>query len=162
MEAWVTHERSHITTRVTPLSLRFDVAMRGVLGIGSSLNELGAAELAEYARSIAFYKKIRPVVQGGVLYRLERLEEFQASVIEYVLADGSEAVYSEILRDHQIGSFRPLALLKGLIPGAEYRVTDRDGWEMARLSGYELMTLGLPRSFNEHTGLSRTLHLKMV
>ncbi|MBI5565501.1 MAG: alpha-galactosidase, partial [Chloroflexi bacterium] len=27
MEAWVTHEHSHITQRVTPLSLRFDVAL---------------------------------------------------------------------------------------------------------------------------------------
>ena len=40
MEAWVTHEHNHLTQRVTPLSLRFDVAMRGVLGIDYSLNEL--------------------------------------------------------------------------------------------------------------------------
>ena len=52
---------------MTSLSLRFDVAMRGGLGIGSSLNELDEAELAEYARYIAFYKRIRHVIQGCAL-----------------------------------------------------------------------------------------------
>jgi alpha-galactosidase len=162
MEAWVTHEHSHITQRITSLALRFDVAMRGVLGIGSSLNELSADELAEYARYIAFYKRIRHVIQEGVLYRLERLEEFQASVIEYVLPDGREAVYSIAVRDHLIGSARPAALLKGLIPGATYTVTDRDDDEIHRATGYELMTLGLPHDMTEHVGSSRTLYLKAV
>lgn len=162
MEAWVTHEHSHITQRVTPLSLRFDVAMRGVLGIGSSLNDLSEAELAEYASYIAFYKRIRHVIQDGVQYRLERLEEFQTSVVEYVLSDGREAVYSIAVRDHQIGSVRPPALLKGLIPSAIYTVTDRQGAEVHRASGYELMTLGLPHDLTEHVGYSRTLHLQAI
>ncbi len=162
MEAWVTHEHSHITQRITSLSLRFDVAMRGALGIGSSLNELSEAELAEYASYIAFYKHIRHVIQNGLLYRLERLEEFQASVVEYVQSDGRAAVYSEVIRDHQIGSFRPSALLKGLIPNAIYTVTDRHGVEVQRASGYELMTLGLPRDLTEHVGYSRTLYLQAV
>jgi alpha-galactosidase len=162
MEAWVTHEHSLITRRVTPLSLRFDVAMRGVLGIGSGLGELSADELAEYARYIAFYKRIRHVVQEGVLYRLERLEEFQTSVIEYVLPDGREAVYSVAIRDHQIGSIRPAALLRSLLPGATYTVIDRDNDEIHRATGYELMTLGLPHDFTEHVGYSRTLYLRTI
>lgn len=162
MEAWVTHERSHITQRITSLGLRFDVAMRGALGIGSSLNELSEAELAEYASYIAFYKRIRPVIQHGTLYRLERLEEFQASVVEYVQSDGRAAVYSEVIRDHQIGSFRPSALLQGLIPNVIYIVTDRRGVEVQRASGYELMTLGLPRDLTAQVGYSRTLLLTAV
>ena len=162
MEAWVTHEHSHITQRITSLGLRFDVAMRGALGIGSSLNELSDAELAEYASYIAFYKHIRHVIQNGTLYRLERLEEFQASVVEYVQSDGRAAVYSEVIRDYQIGSFRPSAVLKGLIPDAIYTVTDRHGTELQRASGYELMTLGLLRELTEHVGYSRTLLLTAV
>lgn len=162
MEAWVTHTRNHQTDRILPLSVRFDVAMRGALGIGSSLNELSEAELAEYASYIAFYKRIRHVIQEGVLYRLERLEEFQGSAIEYVLPDGREAVYSVALRDHQIGSYRPTPLLRGLIPGATYLVTDRHAREMHRATGYELMTLGLPRDVNENVGYSQTLYLKQV
>ncbi len=160
MEAWVTHERSHITQRITSLALRFDVAMRGALGIGSSLNELSEAELAEYASYIAFYKRIRPIIQNGTLYRLERLEEFQASVVEYVQSDGRAAVYSVALRDHQIGSARPVPVLKGLIPDALYSITDRHQREVHRTSGYELMTLGLPRELNEYIGYSQTLHLQ--
>ena len=162
MEAWVTHEHNHQTGRVLPLGLRFDVAMRGVLGIGSSLNELGEAELAEYARYIAFYKRIRHIVQEGVQYRLERLEEFGASVVEYVLADGSEAVFSVAVREYLIGMARPAALLKGLNSAATYAVFDRDEKEITRTTGYELMTLGFPLETIGPAGYSRTLHLKQI
>ena len=162
MEAWVTHEHNHITQRVTPLSLRFDVAMRGVLGLGSSLNELSEWELRQYASYITFYKQIRPIVQGGRLYRLQRLEENGMSIIEYVLPDGSEAVYSLIVHQHQVGSFHPNPPLKGLQPGASYAVFNQHGHEIYRLTGYELMTLGLPREAGEYVGYSRTLHLKRL
>ncbi|MGH7292539.1 MAG: glycoside hydrolase family 36 protein, partial [Myxococcota bacterium] len=85
MACWVTHERNHQTGRRLELSTRFDVAMRGVLGIGSDLSALDDAELAEYAKWIAFYKRIRPVVQNGVCHRLQRLEEHGTSIVEYVL-----------------------------------------------------------------------------
>ena len=160
MESWVTHERNHQTGRTSLLSTRFDVAMRGALGIGSSLNQLDDQELAEYAAYIAFYKRIRPVVQGGDLYRLQRLEEYGASVIEYVSADGSEAVYSVAVRDHAIGLFRPPALLRGLDPAATYVATDRRGSEVCCATGYELMTLGIPGDANGGAGYSRTLYLR--
>lgn len=159
MEAWVTHTHNHQTQRVSPLGLRFDVAMRGALGIGSSLNELDEAELTEYAHYIAFYKRIRPIIQTGRLYRLERLEEFQASVMEYVLPDGSQAVYSEVLRDYPIGSFRPRAPLKGLRAASTYTVMNHLQQTLWQFTGYELMTLGLPRAAQEYPGFSRTLHL---
>lgn len=162
MEAWVTHAHNHQTGRITPLGLRFDVAMRGALGIGSSLNELTEAELQEYAGYIAFYKRIRPVVQEGHLYRLQRLEEFSASVIEYVLPDGREAVYSIAVREHQLGWERPPALLKGLVAAATYAVFDWRGAEIHRAGGFELMALGLPGDSLGGVGFSRTLHLKQI
>jgi len=160
MEAWVTHAHNHQTGRISPLSIRFDVAMRGALGLGSSLNELDDAELAEYASYIAFYKRIRPVVQNGDLYRLQRLEEFGASVLQYVLPDGSEAVYSIAVREHQFHWFRPPTPLRGLHPTAIYGVYDRHDQEIYQASGYELMTLGLPGDAGEGLNYSRTLHLK--
>jgi alpha-galactosidase len=159
MESWVTHTHNHQTQRVNPLSLRFDVALRGTLGIGANLNELSESELTEYANYIAFYKRIRPVVQNGRLYRLERLEEFQASVIEYLLPDGTQAVYSEAVRDHQIGSYRPAAPLRGLNASGQYAVVNHLQQTLWHLSGYELMTLGLPRAAQTYPGFSRTLHL---
>jgi alpha-galactosidase len=160
MENWVTAEHNGFTGRSTPLSLRFEVAMRGTLGIGTALNELSEAELAEYARYIAFYKRIRHVVQRGALYRLERLEENQASVVEYVLPNGQEAVYSLALRDKRAGRVRPPAPLRGLISGAVYAALDRDQHVSHRATGYELMTLGLPQDVLEQAGTSLTLHVK--
>lgn len=160
MEAWVTHARNHQTGRISPLSLRFDVAMRGALGIGASLNELDEAELAEYASYIAFYKRIRHVIQEGDLYRLQRLDEFDASIIQYVLPSGQEAVYSVTVRDHQPGWFRPPAPLKGLNSAAVYAVLDRHDAEVYRASGYELMTQGIPGDSGQGAGYSRTLYVK--
>jgi len=162
MEAWVTHARNHQTGTVSPLSLRFDVAMRGGLGIGSNLNELDDAELAEYAGYIAFYKRIRSVVQNGQLYRLRRLEEYGASIIEYVSADRSEAVYSVAVLSSQLGWTRPPAPLRGLDPLASYAVTDRHGAEVYRASGFELMLTGIPGDAWGGVGYSRTLHLRKV
>jgi alpha-galactosidase len=162
MEAWVTHAQNHQTGRISPLNLRFDVAMRGALGIGSNLNELDEAELAEYAGYIAFYKQIRHVVQNGELYRLQRLEEFGASVVETVLPDGREAVYSVAVQAYQLGWFRPAPPLRGLNPGGVYVARDHHGAEVHRASGYELMTLGLPGDAGQGSGYSRTLHLRQL
>ncbi len=162
MEAWVTHRHNHQTGRILPLSLRFDVAMRGGLGIGANLNELEDAELAEYASYIAFYKRFRHVVQGGKLHRLQRLEEWGASVIEYVTADGREAVYSVVVFDHQLGWVRPPAPLRGLNSDATYTATDRHGAEVYRATGFDLMTVGIPGDASGGPSYSRTLHLKQV
>jgi alpha-galactosidase len=162
MEAWVTHATNLQTGRVSSLSLRFDVAMRGSLGIGASLNELDDAELADYASYIAFYKRIRHVVQNGRLYRLQRVEEHGTSVIEYVAADGREAVCSVAVLDYQQGWVRPPAPLRDLDPAALYAVTDRHGAEVYRASGFELMTVGIPGDASGGPGYSRTLHLRQV
>ncbi len=162
MESWVTHAQNHQTGRVSSVATRFDVAMRGALGIGSNLDELSDAELAEYASYIAFYKRIRHTVQGGCLYRLQRLEEYQASVVEYVLPDASEAVYSVVTRDYQVGRTRPAAPLKALDGQARYEATDRDGNKVLQASGFDLMTFGIPGSASGRPGDSRTLHLRRL
>lgn len=162
MEAWVTDVPNHQTGRTSSLSLRFDVAMRGALGIGANLNRLSQAELDEYANFIACYKRIRRVVQQGDLYRLQRLEESGASVIQYVLPDQREAVYSTAVREHQIDQFRPPAVLRGLNPSATYVALDRQGQEVYRASGFELMTQGILGDSGKGFGYSRTLHLVAV
>jgi alpha-galactosidase len=162
MEAWVTHHDNAFTERATPLRLRFDVAMRGALGIGTNLAELSAEELAEYAGYIAFYKRLRPIIQGGRLYRLQRLAEFGASVIEYVLPDGREAVYSIVVRDYRSGVYRPAAPLRGLRSSQRYRVLDREGAEVHHATGYALMTAGLPGQSAGPVGWSQTLHIQAV
>ncbi len=160
MEAWVTHEHNHMTRRVTSLQLRFALAIRGVLGIGSSLDSLSQEELDGYASYIAFYKRIRHVIQQGHLYRLQRLDEYGSSIHEYCLPDGSEAVYSLVVETHPVGSFRPDPPLRGLRSNAIYRITDEQGTELESASGYQLMTLGFPGELKEYPGYSRTLYVR--
>lgn len=162
MEAWVTHETNHITQRTTPLALRFDVALRGVLGIGSSLNQLSEAELQQYASFIAFYKRIRPVVQRGRLYRLQRVESDGLSIWQYALPDGQEAVYSQVMERYEVGSVPPAVPLRGLNASATYTVLNQQSAEIHRASGYELLTLGLPKEAIGYPGYSRTLHIKQM
>ena len=144
MECWVTHEKNHQTGRRASLDLRFDMAMRGALGIGSSLNQLGEEELARYQRKIAFYKRIRPVVQEGNLHRLALAAEGGTSIWLSVLRDGSQAVYSSVTITQLQGVFRAPPVLCGLVPEAIYRVLDEHDTELARYHGAQLMTLGLP------------------
>lgn len=162
MMAWVTDVPNHQTGQSSPLSLRFDVAMRGALGIGANLNRLSQAELDEYAGYIAFYKRIRSIVQQGVLYRLQRLEEAGASVTLVVSPDRRQAVYAVAVQSHQIGFFRPPAPLRGLQSSATYVARDHRGQEVWRASGFELMTQGILGDAGQSAGYSRTLHLTAV
>jgi alpha-galactosidase len=162
MECWVTHTHNHQTGRELPLGIRFEVAMRGALGIGASLNELSDAEMKDYATYIAFYKRVRHIVQDGDLYRLQRLEEYGASVVQYVLPNGEEAVYSVAVRDHLISEHRPNALLKALNAGATYSVFNRHNTEVHRATGYELMTQGIPGDTDKGAAMGRTLYVKKI
>jgi len=142
MECWVTHERNHQTLSFLPLSLRFDCAMRGALGIGTPLNKITPEELEEYRRRIAFYKKIRPVIQDGILHRLERAEDRGTSVWQYMEAGGQRAVLSLLAHHAAMLKTPPRLRLHGLIADACYRLTDFTGQELGRASGWSLMTLG--------------------
>ena len=126
----------------------------------------GKAELAEYGRYIAFYKRVRPVIQQGDLYRLERLEQFGRSIWQYVTPDGGESVYALATRDTMVG-LRPLPPpLRGLQADALYRVTDLDGQEVLRATGLDLMVQGLPGDDQlelcHRRGFARMVHLQRV
>jgi len=165
MACWVTHERNHQTGLSHALSTRFDVAMRGVLGIGSDLSALDDAELDAYAKWIAFYKRIRRCVQEGALYRLQSAAETGTSIVEYALPDASEAVVSTVILARRIAELAPPARLRGLDPGALYTAEDRDGKEYVRARGAELMELGLDPNLGTgrwSTGYSRTLWLRRL
>jgi len=142
MESWVTHEINHQTGGYAPLGLRFDCAMRGALGIGIDIRTLSDTERAEYRERIAFYKRIRPIIQRRPLHRLERLEEAGRSVWQYGPdADGRVAL--SILNQHQVfGQFRPPIRLHALAPETRYRVTDWSGTLMGQWTGAHLLAWG--------------------
>ena len=70
MACHVTASPNHQTKRETPLKYRFAVAMTGRLGFELHPKDMKPEEIAFAKAAVADYKRIRPVVQRGDLYRL--------------------------------------------------------------------------------------------
>ncbi|MCR5413628.1 MAG: alpha-galactosidase [Kiritimatiellae bacterium] len=92
MACHVTASPNHQTKRATPLKYRFDVAMCGRMGFELHPKNLSKEEIAFAKRAVADYKRIRPVVQQGDLYRLASPYENPYSALMYVSGDRSRAV----------------------------------------------------------------------
>lgn len=145
MVSWVTNADWH---KVSPsLKFRFHVCMSGVLGIGTDLTKWSEEERKLAADMIALYKKIRPLVQEGILHRLHSPFEGNRAALQYVSPDGSEAVvFLYNLWETLPGSTRTARAsgavkLTGLDPDANYLLSgDRRG----TASGETLMNIGLP------------------
>ncbi|MFI9552823.1 alpha-galactosidase [Nonomuraea endophytica] len=130
MGAWVTDELNPITRRRIPLRFRFHVAMAGVLGLGGDLIAWSAEDLAEAARLVADYKRIRPVVQHGALHRLR-------GGVQYTLGD-EVVVLAFRPQVRRFGDPSPRIRLAGLDPDASYRST------LQEYGGAVLTSHGLP------------------
>ena len=136
MACHVTASPNHQTKRETPLSYRFDVAMSGRLGFELHPKDLTADELAYAKERVAQYKRIRPIVQCGDLYRLASPYENPYSAFMYVSEDRSKAVVF-VLGMEDAGDREVRLKLGGLCPEMAYCV---NGCEHA---GAALMTTGL-------------------
>lgn len=128
MGAWASEDPNPLTLRRTPLRFRFHVAMAGALGISGNLREWTVAERAEAAELVAAYKRIRPVVQHGRLYRLTPPATDRLTAVQYVSADGRQAVVLAWRALARHGHPDPPLRLAGLDPAARYRdeVTGRE------------------------------------
>ena len=129
---------NHQVNRVTPLSIRADVACFGTFGYELDLNRLTAEERTQVRSQIAFMKQYRAVLQFGDFYRL--LSPFESNFTAWM-------VVSKDRRTALVGWYRVLnevngpyrrVKLRGLDPALDYAV---DGG--ARRGGDELMRLGL-------------------
>lgn len=123
----------------------------GGLGIGSNLNHFSEEQFEEAAHWIAEYKRLRPIIQSGELYRLLPLDDVpekqDSFAVGYVALDKSQAVIIALDRkSHRWRNPRRLRL-DGLEPTALYRLSgDLDEREPDLLSGQALRTRGiLPR-----------------
>jgi alpha-galactosidase len=146
MMAWVTDVPSGIDHRIVPLKFRFMVAMSGSLALGGNLNKYSSEDLQASTRLVAFYKRIRPTVQRGALYRLIAPEGGESSATEYVSTDGRQAVLFGFLHSQQFGTPFPTVFLRGLSEDAVYKVEAIDPGqvqEVGAVSGAYLMHHGL-------------------
>ena len=131
MVAWVTDVPNYLDRRVIPLQFRFLVAMQGALGIGGNLNQWTPQEMEMAQRLTAFYKTVRTTVQHGKLYRVQSPLNSEASQVEYVAQDGSQAVLMAYLHSQHYGLAYPTVRLQGLDPKAAYRVHALDASKYA-------------------------------
>lgn len=153
MDAHVTVVPNHQTHRTTPLKFRFDVAMSGRLGFELHPKNMATNEIAFAQKAVVDYKRLRPVIQQGDLYRLVSPLDHSYASLMYVNDDASHAVVflygltRGILRDYPA----PLHL-QGLDPAMRYKITELNmnankahiRVNGQTLGGDALMNMGLP------------------
>lgn len=81
-----------VNNRHAPMKFQAYCGFLGSLACGKSLVKCTDVELKEIADYVALYKKLRPVLHQGELYRLASIRENSFAVYEYVLPDKSQAV----------------------------------------------------------------------
>jgi alpha-galactosidase len=125
MGAWVTDSPNPYTRRTMPLEFRFHVAMAGAMAIGGSLTDWSQEDLARAAELVADYKRVRPLVQHGRLYRLgpSGAPSAELSAVQFVAPDGAEVAVLACRRARRYGHADPGIRLCALDPAARYRDT---------------------------------------
>ena len=152
MAAHVTVSPNEQTHRSTPLKFRFDVAMSGRLGFELHPKKMLPEELAFAKKAVADYKRLRPVIQQGDLYRLVSPWDHSYASLMYVSDDKSHAVVFLYGLNRGIMSDYPAPLpIQGLSLDKRYRVTEinKEKRDHSRvngqtLGGSALMAMGLP------------------
>ncbi|GAA3341253.1 alpha-galactosidase [Amorphoplanes nipponensis] len=148
-----------VTGRAASLRFRLHVAMAGVLGLSGDLRAWPEAERREAADLLAAYRRIRPVVQHGDLYRLRPAALDRATVVQYVGADAGETVvlaWRAVTRPREVDV--PLVRLRGLDPSARYRDVERG----VLVDGAVLMHAGLDLALPPGDQASVLWHLRRV
>src|SRR5260370_32148377 len=120
MMCWVTDCPEFVQKRTVPLRYRFHVAMAGALGIGGDLSRWTPQEREEAHGFIATYKRVRPVIQNGLLYRLRSPRAGRVAASQYVARDGSEVVVFAWGHSQQFAETQVQLPLRGLEGGAHY------------------------------------------
>jgi alpha-galactosidase len=120
--------------------------MQGALGVGANLNKFTDQDNTVATRMIALYKRIRPTVQAGDLYRLFSPRSGGFTANQYVAADGKQSVVFAFRHSQQYNTAAPTLRLHGLDEKAIYKVEATDGKLAERqqqFSGAYLMRVGL-------------------
>lgn len=125
MASHISASPNHQTFRRIPTKFRADVAMSGRLGLEMQPKDMNDDDRAVCAQAIADYKKIRPIVQFGDLYRLQSpFEKKGVASLMYVTPEKDDAVFfwwkTETFMNQQL----PRIPMAGLDPEKKYMVTE--------------------------------------
>ena len=158
MASHISASPNHQTNRIVPLKYRTDVAMSGRLGMEIQPKNMTDAEKEQTRKAIADYKKIRPVVQQGDIYRLlSPYDHKGAASLMYVSPDKKDAVYYWWKTEQFVNQQLPRVTMAGLDPDKLYTVTELNRvdneplpYEGKTFTGRYLMSNGLemPLSHN--------------
>ena len=151
MASHISASPNHQTFRRIPTKFRADVAMSGRLGLEMQPKDMNEEDRAICAQAIEDYKRIRPIVQFGDLYRLQSpFDKKGVASLMYVTPEKDDAVFfwwkTETFMNQQL----PRIPMAGLDPDKEYIVTELNRidnvplpFEGKKFSGKFLMSNGL-------------------
>ncbi len=151
MASHISATPNHTVFRTTSLKYRIDVAMSGRLGMEIQPKNMTDAEKDLCRRAISDYKKIRPVVQFGDIYRLvSPYDDKGFASMMYVAPEKEEAVFYWWKIANFYDEHFPRVRMAGLDPDKMYKVTELNridlkplGYEGKVFSGKFLMENGL-------------------
>ncbi|WPX40827.1 alpha-galactosidase [Akkermansia sp. N21116] len=160
MASHVTVSPNHQTGRQTPLKFRFDVATTGRLGFELRPQDMNPQETEFAKKALETYKRIRPTVQLGDLYRLRSPYESNEASLMYVLngKDGKQkAIVFACLMDKTLAYKTTPIKLKGLRADKRYRIHElnvdqsgnRTSLDNKELGGDYLMDNGVHFNFGK-------------
>ena len=138
MASHISAAPNHQTGRTIPLKYRIDVAMSGRLGMEIQPKHMTDEEKEFCRKAIADYKRIRPIVQQGDIYRLLSPYDRQgAASLMYVTERKDEAVFFWWKTEHFVNQHLPRVRMSGLDPQRLYTVR-----ELNRVEKYPLAVEG--------------------
>jgi alpha-galactosidase len=139
----------HVTRSATPLKYRFDVAMTGRMGFELHPKNLSRPDVAFAKRAVADYKRLRPVVQRGDLYRLVSPYGGRMSALMYASEEKDAAAVFALGLNKNIAVDETL-FLRGLDPEKMYTIVEINKADKTHaqlpakaVSGRSLMTDGI-------------------
>ncbi|MCU6772649.1 Alpha-galactosidase [uncultured Bacteroides sp.] len=177
MASHISAAPNHQTFRTIPLKYRIDVAMSGRLGMEIQPKNMTDEEKNLCRKAIADYKRIRPVVQFGDIYRLmSPYDKLGVASLMYVSHVKDKAVFYWWKTEHFVNQHLPRVTMAGLDPEKKYKVMELNRIDNVPLefegkifSGAYLMANGLEIPYNHKVDYhkqndysSRVLYLEEV
>jgi alpha-galactosidase len=136
-----------------PMKFRIDVAMTARLGVELDPSHLKADQLAEMREGIEAYKRLRPLLHSGEVFR--GVSPYAADICSnaVVASDKSRAVFFAFRTANHDAATEGRVKVPGLDPAKRYRVSEAHVGKVphlkaaATIPGRELIEQGLPLSW---------------
>lgn len=125
MASHISASPNHQTFRRIPTKFRADVAMSGRLGLEMQPKDMNEEDFAICTQAVEDYKKIRPIVQFGDLYRLQSpYDKKGVASLMYVAPEKDDAVFFWWKTDTFMNQHLPRIPMAGLDPDRNYMITE--------------------------------------